>query len=213
MSTTSIIIIAVAVIILAGLGVVLTTARRSEVRGAGSLSRETRKKDRGKVDPEALTGREVESAALAARTTAIVAAPKAEVAPWSPPDPEAIGVSRRQFFNRASITLMTASLGAFGAAVLAFLWRGAEGGFGSKVNAGKVKLDEFNVLWQSPLTPQDPFVYRNTLCDDLKNKIAGTFLTVDQAEDGRKYLANVKSEKAVVMTDKDYDIVREAQKK
>lgn len=138
MSTTSIIIIAVAVIILAGLGVVLTTARRSEVRGAGSLSRETRKKDRGKVDPEALTGREVESAALAARTTAIVAAPKAEVAPWSPPDPEAIGVSRRQFFNRASVTLMSASLGAFGAAVLAFLWKGSSGGFGSKISLGGI---------------------------------------------------------------------------
>jgi phosphonate transport system substrate-binding protein len=85
--------------------------------------------------------------------------------------------------------------------------------FMETVNAGKVKLDEFNVLWQSPLIPQDPFVYRNTLCDDLKKKIADTFLTVDQTEDGRKYLANVKSEKVVVMTDKDYDIVREAQKK
>ena len=138
MSTTSIIIIAVAVIILAGLGVVLTTARRSEVRGAGSLSRETRNKDRGKVDPEAMTGREVESAALAARTTAVVAAPKAEVAPWSPPDPEAVGVSRRQFFNRASVTLMSASLGAFGAAVVAFLWKGSSGGFGSKISLGGI---------------------------------------------------------------------------
>ena len=62
------------------------------------------------------------------------------------------------------------------------------------------------------LIPQDPFVYRNTLCDDLKKKIADTFLTVDQTEDGKKYLANVKSEKVVRMTDKDYDIVREAQK-
>jgi cytochrome b6-f complex iron-sulfur subunit len=138
MSTTSIITIAVAVIVLAGLGVVLTTARRSEVRGAGSLSRETRKKDRGKVDPEAMTGREVESAAVAARSTAVVAAPKAEVAPWSPPDPEAIGVSRRQFFNRASVTLMSASLGAFGAAVLAFLWKGSSGGFGSKISLGGI---------------------------------------------------------------------------
>jgi phosphonate transport system substrate-binding protein len=84
--------------------------------------------------------------------------------------------------------------------------------FMETVNAGKVKLEDFNVLWQSPLIPQDPFVYRNTLCDDLKKKIADTFLTVDQTEDGKKYLANVKSEKVVKMTDKDYDIVREAQK-
>ena len=138
MSTTSIITIAVAVLILAGLGIVLTSARRSEVRGAGSLSRETRKKDRGKVDPDRISGRVVEAEVAAARSTALVAAPKAEVAPWSPPDPEAIGVSRRQFFNRASVTLMSASLGAFGAAVLAFLWKGSSGGFGSKITVGPV---------------------------------------------------------------------------
>ena len=138
MSTTSIITIAVAVLILAGLGIVLTSARRSEVRGAGTLSRETRKKDRGKVDPERVSGREVEAQVAAARSTALVAAPKAEVAPWSPPDPEAIGVSRRQFFNRASLTLMSASLGAFGAAVIAFLWKGSSGGFGSKITVGPV---------------------------------------------------------------------------
>ena len=139
MSTTSIITIAVAVLLLAGLGIVLTSARRSEVRGAGSLSRETRKKDRGKVDPDRISGRAVEAEVAAARSTALVAAPKAEVAPWSPPDPEAIGVSRRQFFNRASVTLMSASLGAFGAAVIAFLWKGSSGGFGSKITVGPVE--------------------------------------------------------------------------
>lgn len=139
MSTTSIITIAVAVLILAGLGVVLTSARRSEVRGAGALSRETRKKDRGKVDPDRISGRDVEAQVAAARSTALVAAPKAEIAPWSPPDAEAIGVSRRQFFNRATVTLMSASLGAFGAAVVAFLWKGSSGGFGSKITVGPVE--------------------------------------------------------------------------
>lgn len=82
--------------------------------------------------------------------------------------------------------------------------------FMETVNAGKVKLEDFNFLWYSPLIPQDPFVYRNTMCDDLKKKIADTFLLVDQNEDGRKYLANVRSEKVVKMTDADYNIVREA---
>jgi len=84
--------------------------------------------------------------------------------------------------------------------------------FMETVNAGKVKLEDFNILWSSPLIPQDPFVFRNTLCDDLKKQIADTFLMVDQNEDGRKYLANVKSEKVVRMTDADYNIVREATK-
>ena len=82
--------------------------------------------------------------------------------------------------------------------------------FMETVNAGKVKQEDFNYLWSSPLIPQDPFVYRNTLCDDLKKKIADTFLLVDQNEDGKKYLANVKSEKVVKMVDADYNIVREA---
>ena len=82
--------------------------------------------------------------------------------------------------------------------------------FMETVNAGKVKQEDFNFLWYSPLIPQDPFVYRSTMCDDLKKKIADTFLLVDQNEDGKKYLANVKSEKVVKMTDADYNIVRDA---
>lgn len=85
--------------------------------------------------------------------------------------------------------------------------------FMETVNAGKVKQEDFNYLWYSPLIPQDPFVLRNTLCDELKKKIVDTFLAVDQSEDGRKYLANVKSEKVVRMNDADYNVVRDVQKK
>ena len=53
--------------------------------------------------------------------------------PWSPPDPEALGVSRRQFFNRATVTLTSAGIGAFSAAgFVAFLWPTATGGFGGR---------------------------------------------------------------------------------
>ena len=58
MTTTQIITIAVAVLIVAGVGIVLTSSRNSGVRGTGSLARETRKKDRGAVNPEHLTGRQ-----------------------------------------------------------------------------------------------------------------------------------------------------------
>ena len=104
---------------------------------ARSRAKPVRKKDRGAVDPEQLTGRQFEAVAKA-RSAAIVAAPKAEVEPWSPPDAEAIGVSRRQFFNRATVTLMSASLGGFGAAVIGFLWTSSSGGFGSKISVGNV---------------------------------------------------------------------------
>ena len=138
MSSTSIITLAIAAIIVAGVAVVLTSARRTGVRGTGTLARETRRKDRGALDPSVVTGRDVEAAAVASRTVALAPRPQADVQPWSPPDPEALGVSRRQFFNRATITLMSASLGAFGAAVVGFLWKGASGGFGSKITVGGV---------------------------------------------------------------------------
>jgi cytochrome b6-f complex iron-sulfur subunit len=137
MSTSQIITIAVAVLVVAAIGLVLTGVRRKDVRGVGSLARETRKKDRGKVNPEAMTGRQVEAAASASRSV-VLAAPKAEIEPWSPPDAEALGVTRRQFFNRASVTLMSASLGGFGASVIAFLWKGSSGGFGSKITIGNI---------------------------------------------------------------------------
>jgi phosphonate transport system substrate-binding protein len=82
--------------------------------------------------------------------------------------------------------------------------------FMNTIQTGKVKLEDFNILWSSPLLPQDPFVYRNTLCGPLKEKIAQTFLTLDSTPEGKKYLENVDSEKFVKMVDADYNIIREA---
>jgi cytochrome b6-f complex iron-sulfur subunit len=136
MSTGAIIAIVAIVAVVLGAVVVVTTARQTDVRGAGALSRETRKRDRkADIQASAATGREVEAAV---RSTAVAVAPPAEVAPFVAPDPEAVGVSRRMFFNRTAVAMMSASLGAFGASVIAFLWKGAEGGFGSKINAGRV---------------------------------------------------------------------------
>lgn len=75
---------------------------------------------------------------------------------------------------------------------------------------GKMKIEDFNILWTSPLLPQDPFVYRSTLCPDLLAKIKQTFLTLDQTDVGKKYLENVDAEKFVAMQDSDYNVIREA---
>ncbi len=132
MNTTLVISLA-ALVVLAGV-VVLTAARRRETTGV--LSRETRSRDQ-KAE-RTVSSKEFERESVASRSTALAVPQSVAIAPWTPPDPEAIGVSRRQFFNRATVTLMSAGLGGFGAAVLGFLWKGAEGGFGSKINAGKV---------------------------------------------------------------------------
>jgi cytochrome b6-f complex iron-sulfur subunit len=148
MSAPVIIAIAiVAVVVLAALAFV-TLARRSDVRGAGALSGETRRRDTAarearptdEVVEHAPTRREAEKAGEIARYGSDVATVQpTELAPWSPPDPEAIGVSRRQFFNRATVALMSAGIGAFSAAgFVAFLWPTAKGGFGQPVNIGKL---------------------------------------------------------------------------
>ncbi len=141
MSAATVIAIVIAVIVVLGAVGFITAARRSDVRGAGALSRETKRRDRdGEVDlPAVLTGRDIERAAIAEqRGTSLVKADSMAPAVWVPPDPEAIGVSRRQFFNRAAITLTSASLLTFAAAsFVAFLWPFATGGFGGRVRVGK----------------------------------------------------------------------------
>jgi cytochrome b6-f complex iron-sulfur subunit len=138
MSTGIVIAIVVIAAIIFGLIVVLKTSRTTEVRGAGALSRETRSRNtQTKISDTEPTGREVEAQA-SARSTSLVKSAPVEVAPWVAPDEEALGVSRRMFFNRATITLLSISVGTFGASVVGFLWKGAEGGFGSKINAGKI---------------------------------------------------------------------------
>ncbi|MFM8266178.1 MAG: ubiquinol-cytochrome c reductase iron-sulfur subunit [Acidimicrobiia bacterium] len=136
MNTT--LIVAVAVLVVLAAVVVFTAARR---RGAvGVLSRETRAREKAarKEAARDVSGKEYEREAVAARSTALAVPQSVAVAPFVAPDPEVIGVSRRQFFNRATVTLMSAGLGGFGAAVIGYLWKGAEGGFGSKINAGKI---------------------------------------------------------------------------
>jgi cytochrome b6-f complex iron-sulfur subunit len=146
MSGTTVVLIAVPVlVVLAGLLFVGVARRRDTGQAIGALSRETRARDRSRpapVDDEpALSGRDVErSAAIERRepSTDLEKAAATTPAPWVPPDPETIGVTRRQFLNRSIVTSMTVSIGAFGAACIGFLWTGSAGGFGSKIRVGSI---------------------------------------------------------------------------
>jgi len=84
--------------------------------------------------------------------------------------------------------------------------------FDNVVNKGEAKLSDVQVLWQSAPIPQDPFVYRNTLCDDIKKNIRETFLGLTKKGDAKKFLDNVKSDKFVPMKSSDYDIIRDLKK-
>ena len=146
MSTAAIIAIAIGVVVVLGAISFFTLARRSDVRGAGALSGETVQRDkaaRRSAEPVATqtTASDVEAAGVAARSDSkeVEVRQEAQVVAWTPPDPEVIGVTRRQFFNRATVSLMSVSLAGFAAAAfVAFLWPSGTGGFGGAITVGKV---------------------------------------------------------------------------
>jgi cytochrome b6-f complex iron-sulfur subunit len=146
MSTAAIIAIAIGVVVVLGAISFFTLARRSDVRGAGALSGETVQRDRAarrSAEPVATqtTASDVEAAGVAARSDSkeVAVRQEAQVVAWTPPDPEVIGVTRRQFFNRATVSLMSVSLAGFAAAAfVAFLWPSGTGGFGGAITVGKL---------------------------------------------------------------------------
>ena len=84
--------------------------------------------------------------------------------------------------------------------------------FDNVVNKGEASLDGVNILWKSDPIPQDPFVYRNTLCENIKAKIRETFLDLKGQPGAKKFLDNVKSNTFVKMSSDDYNIIRDLKK-
>ena len=142
------------VLILAIIGLVLLAAvvlfaasrRRDATSAINEVSAETRRADleRAKTNvgvaaaEGGVTGKELEkSVALQQRTSEMDLFDDGnDIEPWVAPDPEVIGVARRQFLNRAIIGLMALNITGFGAAVIAQLWPGASEGFGSPIRVG-----------------------------------------------------------------------------
>lgn len=141
--------VVIALLVVAALVIAFVTMRRRDSSDAtGQLSRETVSRDRSDEAVEALsveedtpTGREVERSAVLARietSREVVTADAAPPVVWSPPDPEVVGIKRRQFLNRSLVAFMGLGLAGFGAAVVAFLWPSRVTGFGAKINLGDI---------------------------------------------------------------------------
>jgi cytochrome b6-f complex iron-sulfur subunit len=152
----------VVIAVLAAVAVFSALKSRDADGAVGILSRETKSRDRESTvlgDQDALTGKQVERAQVLERKAAskelvLAARQSAPPAPYVPPDPEVIGVSRRQFFNRTIILMMQIGLGGFGLASIAFLWPQLGGGFGSAIRVGLVS----DVL--SEIRGANGFLYR-----------------------------------------------------
>lgn len=84
--------------------------------------------------------------------------------------------------------------------------------FDNVVAKGEVKLEDFNILWSSPPIPQDPFVYRSPLCEDIKANIRETFIGLKDVPTAKAFLDNVKSNTFVAMSSADYDVIRDLKK-
>ena len=141
METTTALLIAIPVlVVLAGVLLFASARRRDTGEAIGALARETRKRDRGvgrrarprrgraRHRPGGRAGRRPRAARGLARRSPRSGPPRPS--PWVPPDPEVLGVTRRQFFNRGIVTFFGLGLAGFGAVVLAFLWPKLGGGFG-----------------------------------------------------------------------------------
>ena len=84
------------------------------------------------------------------------------------------------------------------------------------IDRGLAKTEDYRVLWQWGIIPQDPMVYRTDLCEPIKAAIRDAFLTLHENPDAKPFFDGIKSTKFVAMQDSDYDIIRklvEAEKK
>jgi phosphonate transport system substrate-binding protein len=76
------------------------------------------------------------------------------------------------------------------------------------IDRGLAKKEDFRVLWQSEIIPQDPMVYRSDLCEPLKASIREAFLTLHEDAAAKPFFDGIASTKFVAMKDSDYDIIR-----
>jgi cytochrome b6-f complex iron-sulfur subunit len=150
--------VAIVIILIVGIISVVLLANRSRST-TGELSRETRRRDTSAVSAEEqttsssteleATGRERAQETQESMGT-VATRSVGRVSRYEPVDEEELGVSRRQFLNRAVLTVVGfAGIGAFAPAMLAFLWPSGAAGFGSKINAGNTdeilaEIDEKN---------------------------------------------------------------------
>ena len=187
MSTGTILALSIAVlVVLAGVMVFATTRARDRASAIGALSRETRQRDKRREKEETtevVKGKEVERQAVLARVGGdlVPAEPSPAPVAKAPLDPDAYGVTRRQFFNRSIVGMFALGLGAFGATNVAFLWPQLSGGFGSKIRAGNLQdiLDQIRETKEPVYKPEGRFylqAYPKDAVGKAKNVYTGGVL-------------------------------------
>jgi len=137
MSATQILLLAIAAIGTLAILSIISIAWRREVDAPS-----TEMPDPVSVQPDPATqdGDDTDPAGDEPEIVTVDSAPSDPLVSRQEIDPEAMGVTRRQFFNRGVLGVFGLFLAQFGIASLAFMWpRLKSGGFGSKVNVGKIE--------------------------------------------------------------------------
>ena len=140
MSATQVVLVAIlAVAVLAALAAFSIASRRTAPSWRDELDGRALKSDRSKVP--AVVGAEVEPLVesvpdLPDEEPAAVQV--VEVQRVEEVSPEEAGVTRRQFFNRATLALFGTFSLTMGGGMLAFMWPNLKGGFGSDIDAGTI---------------------------------------------------------------------------
>ena len=166
MNATAVIIIAIAAAVVLGAARLLhprPSHRRARRRRAAAprpssvIARPRRPRPSTRVASAAAERVEAEGVAARVGTGLAPVETDTGLTPWVPPDPEALGVSRRQFFNRATISLMGAGIGTFSAAAfVAFLWPTKTGGFGGKVPVGQTRRHQGGIKHRAAASSTPP---------------------------------------------------------
>lgn len=119
------------------------------------------------------------------------------------------GKSLEQYFGRIFYS------GSHSASVRAVASGKADAGFISEstfarvIESGEVKKDDFNYIWRSPKIPLDVVtVNRNTLSDDMVNKIRDAFHGMIKTEEGRELLKQTGYAAYTLADDKTFDTLR-----
>ncbi len=175
------IIVAIVIVLGGALVFLLATGRRRAT--TGRLSRETRTRDEGApatTTDVATTDATEEARARADESKAAASGVPAKrassgVARYEPVDPEELGVTRRQFFNRGILTGLLLAVSGFGAAALAFLWPSGASGFGGKVNVGSISDVEAAFEKKEPFYNAAAKVYIQPFPEEDLNKARAVY--------------------------------------
>jgi phosphonate transport system substrate-binding protein len=77
------------------------------------------------------------------------------------------------------------------------------------VSRGEAKKEDINVLWRTPQIAMDPVVVNSkTMSQDLIGKLKDAYMAMDESEEGRALLKQLKVVKYMPTTDATYDPVR-----